>query len=85
MTQGMVTGKRRRYSGFGHSAHWSCLGRSLLIPYGRAERPKDGAGSEFKGDERLKNIEPKMVELIMNEVCRSTVCRFPSFVIAVWL
>ena len=24
---------------------------------------------ELEGDERLKNIEPRMVEMIMNEVC----------------
>lgn len=36
-----------------------------LLPYGRAEKGKEGTGS---GDERLKNIEPKMVELIMNEI-----------------
>ena len=27
---------------------------------------------ELEGDERLKNIEPKMVELIMNEVITSS-------------
>ena len=26
---------------------------------------------ELEGDERLKNIEPRMVEMIMNEVCDS--------------
>ena len=29
-----------------------------------------GLPPELEGDERLKNIEPRMVELIMNEVCR---------------
>ena len=27
--------------------------------------------AELEGDERLKNIEPRMVEMIMNEVCNS--------------
>jgi len=41
----------------------------------------NGAGSagsrlppELEGDERLKNIEPRMVEMIMNEVC--SVCMY---------
>ena len=64
----MVTGK----GGMGHCSlpniGFHC--DTSYLPYGRAEKAKDGSGaSEYKGDERLKNIEPKMVELIMNEVC----------------
>ena len=62
-----------------------------LLPYGRVERTREGgpAGSEYKGDERLKNIEPKMVELITNEVCCSSTvihivsdCRFGSIIVS---
>ncbi|XP_069938341.1 fidgetin-like protein 1 isoform X1 [Cherax quadricarinatus] len=45
------------------------------MPYGNSGRSRGGAEdipySELMTDERLKNIEPKMVELIMNEIMDS--------------
>ena len=36
---------------------------------GNGAESSKGLPPELEGDERLKNIEPRMVELIMNEVC----------------
>lgn len=35
---------------------------------GGNDEGKSNLPPELEGDERLKNIEPKMIELIMNEV-----------------
>ena len=49
-------------------------GSSVDVVRGRVQCPSgDGSGRrlppELEGDERLRNIEPRMVELITNEVC----------------
>ena len=44
----------------------------MLCNKSKGGGPNEGGGGvlppELEGDERLKNIDPKMVELIMNEV-----------------
>ena len=45
----------------------------VLYNKGNSNKSQMSLPPELEGDERLKNIEPKMVELIMNEV-RACVC-----------
>ena len=71
----------RRDEGEGGGAASSCLDAvRSRVQYGggpnsssTGDRGGGGLPPELEGDERLKNIEPRMVELIMNEVCIYTV------------
>ena len=68
--------RREEGEGGGGGGGSSCLdGIRNRVQYGGSSGSGDGGGGslppELEGDERLKNIEPRMVELIMNEVLGS--------------
>ncbi len=65
---------------------------SRRVFHGQSRRGEGGGGTsklplELEGDERLRSIEPRMVELIMNEVVNSLfcVCAFIASIISVYL
>ena len=68
----------RREEGEGASREGGGVGGGLVdavrnrVQYGGPSSDGARVPLELEGDERLRNIEPRMVELIMNEVC--TLC-----------
>ena len=61
----------------------TCPHRSRVL-YGGPSSSSKSLPPELEGDERLRNIDPKMVELITNEVrgCSISLCMY-SCVIAI--
>ena len=52
-----------------HNVRCGCGCRVRMSSGNGANSVGSGLPPELEGDEKLKNIEPRMVEMIMNEVC----------------